>query len=257
MSSNASSQYRQSWRIPSWPWNIGSTSGGIRSALGRYSRPGSQPIRTTSKSRRLAAAYARPTTRASVNCRSRRGPERQISGPPAPLWRHQIKDDGRSSSVKEASVTALQTDALELAEVWSETDPDRGARFNFPISMETGAASTAVVYFELPPASTWAGTGIAPRRSSSSGAAGAEAVVGEQRLTVEAGGLAPVPARVPHDVINVGAGASSRLLLELDRDQRLRGAVRSDRRKGIRDAAGRPAGARRAACLDRIKRRPG
>jgi len=29
-------------------------------------------------------------------------------------------------------------------------------------------------------------------------------VVGEQRLTVEAGGLAPVPARVPHDVINVG-----------------------------------------------------
>ena len=69
-------------------------------------------------------------------------------------------------------MTALQTDALELAEVWSETDPDRGARFNFPISMETGAASTAVVYFELPPASTWAGTGIAPRRSSSSGAAG-------------------------------------------------------------------------------------
>ena len=29
-------------------------------------------------------------------------------------------------------------------------------------------------------------------------------MVGEQRLTVEAGGLAPVPARVPHDVINVG-----------------------------------------------------
>jgi len=154
-------------------------------------------------------------------------------------------------------VTALQTDALELAEVWSETDPDRGARFNFPISMETGAASTAVVYFEVPP-----GKHLGRHRDSAEEvlfirSGRAEAVVGEQRLTVEAGGLAPVPARVPHDVINVGAGASSRLLLELDRDQRLRGAVRSDRRKGIRDAAGRPAGARRAACLDRIKRRPG
>jgi len=120
------------------------------------------------------------------------------------LSRHQIKDDGRSSSVKEASVTALQTDALELTELWSETDPDRRARFNFPISLETGAASTAVVYFEVPP-----GKHLGQHTDSAEEvlfirSGRAEAVVGEERLTVAAGGLALVPAMVPHDVINVG-----------------------------------------------------
>jgi len=62
----------------------------------------------------------------------------------------------------------VQTDELELIEGWSEDDSTRRARFNFPIFNLTGALNTAVVYFEVDPATTSACIPTAPRRSSTS-----------------------------------------------------------------------------------------
>jgi len=48
---------------------------------------------------------------------------------------------------------SLQLDDLELVEGWSDDDPKLRGRFDFPVHAETGAASTSVVYFEVPPGS--------------------------------------------------------------------------------------------------------
>jgi quercetin dioxygenase-like cupin family protein len=99
---------------------------------------------------------------------------------------------------------AVQIDDLELMEGWSENDPARRARFNFPISNLTGALSTAVVYFEVDP-----GQHLGMHTDSAeeilyivSGTA--EGIVGDERGELGPGSLALVPAMVPHDVVNTG-----------------------------------------------------
>jgi quercetin dioxygenase-like cupin family protein len=92
----------------------------------------------------------------------------------------------------------------DLLEVWSETDESRRIRFDFPISSHAGAASTAVVYFELEPGEH---TGVHTDSAEEivlvlSGTA--EAIVGDERGELSAGGLGLVPALVPHDVRNIG-----------------------------------------------------
>ena len=97
-----------------------------------------------------------------------------------------------------------QIDDLELIEIWSEKDETRQARFTFPICNLTGAASSAVVYFEVAP-----GKHLGMHRDSAeeivliiSGTA--EAIVGNQRGKLAGGNLALIPAMVPHDIVNVG-----------------------------------------------------
>ena len=46
---------------------------------------------------------------------------------------------------------AVQLENRDLIDVSSETDETRRIRFDFPISSLDGAASTAIVYFELEP----------------------------------------------------------------------------------------------------------
>lgn len=99
---------------------------------------------------------------------------------------------------------AVNLAARDLLGVTSETDETRRLRFDFPISSLTGAASTAVVYFELEPG---AHTGMHTDSAEEvvyivSGTV--EAIVGDERGELSAGGLGVVPALVPHDVRNVG-----------------------------------------------------
>lgn len=99
---------------------------------------------------------------------------------------------------------ALQLGDRDLVDISSETDDTRRMRVDFPISSIAGAASTAVVYFELEPGEH---TGMHTDSAEEiililSGTA--EATVGDERGELTAGGLGLVPALVPHDVRNVG-----------------------------------------------------
>jgi quercetin dioxygenase-like cupin family protein len=91
-----------------------------------------------------------------------------------------------------------------FVEISSETDETRRIRVDFPISSVAGAASTAVVYFELEPGEH---TGMHTDSAEEivlllSGTA--EAIVGDERGELSAGGLGLVPALVPHDIRNIG-----------------------------------------------------
>ena len=99
---------------------------------------------------------------------------------------------------------AVQLAERDLVDVSSETDETRRIRFDFPISSVAGAASTAVVYFELEPGEH---TGMHTDSAEEivfilSGRA--EATVGDERGELSAGGLGLVPALVLHDVRNIG-----------------------------------------------------
>src|SRR3712207_1101859 len=99
---------------------------------------------------------------------------------------------------------AVQLSERDLVDISSETDETRRMRVDFPISNVAGAASTAVVYFELEPGEH---TGMHTDSAEEivlilSGRA--EAIVGDERGELSAGGLGLVPALVPHDVRNVG-----------------------------------------------------
>jgi quercetin dioxygenase-like cupin family protein len=101
---------------------------------------------------------------------------------------------------------AIQCDELELLEAWSDVDPELRGRFDFPISVETGAASTSVVYFEVAP-----GDHCGRHQHSAEEIllildGDAEAEVGDERGRARRGGLVLVPAMVTHDVRNIGSG---------------------------------------------------
>ena len=99
---------------------------------------------------------------------------------------------------------AVQLTDLDLLEVTSETDDTRRIRFDFPISSVAGAASTAIVYFELEPGEH---TGMHTDSAEETVlilSGRAEAIVGDERGELSAGGLGLVPALVPHDVRNIG-----------------------------------------------------
>src|ERR671914_635459 len=99
---------------------------------------------------------------------------------------------------------AVQLTERDLVHVSSETDETRRLGFDFPISSVAGAASTAVVYFELEPGEH---TGMHTDSAEEivlvlSGRA--EAIVGDERGELTAGGMGLVPALVPHDVRKIG-----------------------------------------------------
>jgi quercetin dioxygenase-like cupin family protein len=93
---------------------------------------------------------------------------------------------------------------LDLTEVRAESDPTLGCRVAFPIYAATGAASSAVVYFEVAPG------GRLGRHTDSAEEVilvlegEAEAEVDGERGRLGPGGLALIPAMAPHDVSNVG-----------------------------------------------------
>jgi quercetin dioxygenase-like cupin family protein len=98
-----------------------------------------------------------------------------------------------------------RTSDLELLTVWQDSDPDV-ARVHpaFPINIHTGAADSAVVYFEVEPGERL------PRHTDSAEeilyivTGEGEAEAGGEYVDVKAGDLAVIPAMVPHGVRNTG-----------------------------------------------------
>jgi quercetin dioxygenase-like cupin family protein len=99
---------------------------------------------------------------------------------------------------------AIQTQDLELTHWSSADDESQLIDADWPVHHGMGAASTAVVYFELAP-----GKRLGMHTDSAEELlvvleGEVDAVVGDERSRIGAGGLALVPAMVPHDVICTG-----------------------------------------------------
>lgn len=105
----------------------------------------------------------------------------------------------------ETSIVTTDLASLELHEGWWESDPERlRARFAFPMFWGTGNASTAVLYVELEPG--W-GNGRhtdTPEEILLVLEGKVEVELGDERVTLGPGGLALIPALVPHRFSNVG-----------------------------------------------------
>ncbi len=98
----------------------------------------------------------------------------------------------------------MNVNQIELNEMWSDSDDERGVKVNFPISLDTGAASTTVVYFEVPPQKHLGMHTDSAEEIVYVVAGTGEAILGDERVAVEAGSLALIPSMVPHDVVNTG-----------------------------------------------------
>ena len=98
----------------------------------------------------------------------------------------------------------MNVQELELSEMWSETDEERRVRVNFPITLDTGAASTTVVYFEVPPHKHLGMHTDSAEEVVLVVSGEGEAVVGDERTPVTTGSLALIPSMVPHDIVNTG-----------------------------------------------------
>ena len=95
---------------------------------------------------------------------------------------------------------------LELLKFWLDSDPSAGIKINFPIDAQTGAASTAAVYFELE-----RGKRLGRHTDSAEEvlvvlAGEVDVIVGDERRSMQAGAMAVVPAEAPHDVVGTGDG---------------------------------------------------
>jgi quercetin dioxygenase-like cupin family protein len=101
---------------------------------------------------------------------------------------------------------ALQTQDIPLMSFSHVGDETGAADASWPVHRGTGAANTAVVYFELEPGKHL-GTHVDSAEEVLIVLAGeVEVVVGDDRAKVGAGGIAVAPAFEPHDLINVGDG---------------------------------------------------
>ena len=103
---------------------------------------------------------------------------------------------------------AVQTQQLELLPARHRSDEANVVRAAWPLSRASGSRSTAAVYFELD-------RGMRLGRHTDSAeevlvvlAGEVDVVVGDETRRVAAGGMAVVPAEVPHDVIGAGDGTA-------------------------------------------------
>lgn len=101
-------------------------------------------------------------------------------------------------------MNAVNVNDLELQEAASAIDPTVLTRFNFPIYAASGAASTAVVYFEVEPGKRLASHHDGAEEVLYIVQGEGTATVGNESGRVRAGDLAVIPAWVPHGVENTG-----------------------------------------------------
>jgi len=99
----------------------------------------------------------------------------------------------------------VQTRNLDLTHFTVDSDPTRDVLADWPVYRDRGAASVAVVYFELAP-----GKHLGEHTDSAEELlvvleGEVDAVVGSESRRVSAGGMALVPAQAPHDVRNAGS----------------------------------------------------
>jgi quercetin dioxygenase-like cupin family protein len=93
---------------------------------------------------------------------------------------------------------------LDLTEYWCEADATLRGRLGLPIHTGTGAASTAVIYFEHEPGEHHGRHTDSAEEVVLVLAGEAEVETADMRMRLQAGALALVPATVPHDIHNVG-----------------------------------------------------
>lgn len=108
--------------------------------------------------------------------------------------------------VREAASAALHLGQVELVEGWAEDDPTVRAKFSFPVTAASGAASTTLVYFEVE-----AGHRLSPHTHTAEETllileGTARAIVGETSTTLREGSVAVIPAMALHNVENAGSG---------------------------------------------------
>ena len=101
---------------------------------------------------------------------------------------------------------AVQTDQLELMHFTQGGDESTGVDATWPLYRDTGARNTASVYFVLSE-----GGRLARHTDSAEEVliileGSVEVTVGEETAHLTAGGIAVVPAMVPHHATNVGLG---------------------------------------------------
>jgi quercetin dioxygenase-like cupin family protein len=103
---------------------------------------------------------------------------------------------------------AVQTRELELLPAHHRDDEANVVRAAWPVHRGTGARGSAAVYFELD-------RGMRLGRHTDSAeevlvvlTGEVDVVVGDHRRRVTAGGIAVVPAEVPHDVVGAGDGTA-------------------------------------------------
>ena len=102
----------------------------------------------------------------------------------------------------------VQTQQLELLPANHRDDEANVVRAAWPLHRGTGSRSTAAVYFELD-------RGMRLGRHTDSAeevlvvlAGEVDVIVGEERRSLTAGGMAVVPAEAPHDVVGTGEGTA-------------------------------------------------
>jgi quercetin dioxygenase-like cupin family protein len=100
----------------------------------------------------------------------------------------------------------LDLSSVQLMDIESELDPTRRIRVAFPHSSVGGNASTATVYFELEPAARLGVHTDSAEELLLVLEGEAEATIGEETGSAQAGAVLTVPAMEPHDVRNVGDG---------------------------------------------------
>jgi quercetin dioxygenase-like cupin family protein len=94
---------------------------------------------------------------------------------------------------------------LELLEAWVEDEPSIRGRFDFPIHAAVGAASSAVIYFEVQPGDRIPWHIHTAEEILFVVAGETKGEVGDEAGRLSAGALVVVPAHVRHRVTNIGA----------------------------------------------------
>ena len=100
---------------------------------------------------------------------------------------------------------SAQIGELELLEGWSEVDPDVGFEFGLATSAANGSSSSHVICDNIEPGKR-GGMHVHSAEELFLVLQGtAEVTVGDERELVSAGGMAIIPAQVPHDPVSVGS----------------------------------------------------
>jgi quercetin dioxygenase-like cupin family protein len=96
-------------------------------------------------------------------------------------------------------------DQVELAEGWSDVDPEVGFEFGLAVSAANGSSSSQVICVNIEPGKRGGMHAHSAEEIFLVLEGTAEVTMGAEREQVSAGGMAIIPAMVPHDPLNVGS----------------------------------------------------
>ena len=100
---------------------------------------------------------------------------------------------------------SAQIGELELLEGWSEVDPDVGFEFGLAVSAANGGSSSQVICVNIERGKKGGMHAHSAEELFLVLQGTAEVTIGDERELVSAGGMAIIPAQVPHDPLSVGS----------------------------------------------------